>query len=74
MILNSYPSSFIPNSDDPTYDYTYDIDEHKFFEKCMVGQKTHVVVTKRVLMSTIGLDTVHLTVTAVQLTVGYGYS
>ena len=22
---------FIPNSDDPTYDYTYDIDEHKFF-------------------------------------------
>jgi hypothetical protein len=22
---------FIPNSDDPEYDYTYDIDEHKFF-------------------------------------------
>ena len=22
---------FIPNSDDPTYDYTYDVDEHKFF-------------------------------------------
>lgn len=22
---------FIPNSDDPNYDYTYDIDEHKFF-------------------------------------------
>lgn len=22
---------FIPNSDDPTYDSTYDIDEHKFF-------------------------------------------
>ncbi|KAF8803025.1 SET domain-containing protein [Phlegmacium glaucopus] len=22
---------FIPNSDDPTYDYTYDIDEHKYF-------------------------------------------
>ena len=22
---------FIPNSDDPTYDYTFDVDEHKFF-------------------------------------------
>jgi histone-lysine N-methyltransferase EZH2 len=22
---------FIPNSDDPTYDYTYDVDEHQFF-------------------------------------------
>ena len=22
---------FIPNSDDPTYDYTYDVDEHNFF-------------------------------------------
>lgn len=22
---------FIPNSDDPTYDYTYDVGEHKFF-------------------------------------------
>ena len=22
---------FIPNSDDPTYDYTYDVEEHKYF-------------------------------------------
>ena len=22
---------FIPNSDDPSYDYTYDVEEHKFF-------------------------------------------
>ena len=28
---DSHHLPFIPNSDDPTYDYTYDVEEHKYF-------------------------------------------